>query len=92
MLSEREKVLKRKLTEREKVSEKSFSFMCRKAPSGYSEDKSCPGRSFRLLSGCRPDFFRRVDVWLGRSHLSPHKRAKGESDTGLKMNLKLLKL
>jgi len=67
MLSEREKVLKRKLTEREQVSEKSFSFMCRKAPSGYSEDKSCPGRSFRLLSGCRPDFFRRVDAWLGSS-------------------------
>jgi len=38
MLSEREKVLKRKLTEREQVSEKSFSFMCRKAPSESSEE------------------------------------------------------
>lgn len=67
MLSERERVLKRKLTEREQVSEKSFSFMCRKAPSVQEEDKFYPGRSFRLLSGCRPDFFRRVDAWLGSS-------------------------
>ena len=54
--------------------------MCRKAPSVQEEENPTHVGDPDSFGVNRPDFFRRVDVWLGRPHLSPHKRAKGESD------------
>ena len=90
MFSKRKQVLTEMFMKRASFKE-CFSFYVSKSPPLSKKRKTLLRQVIPITFGVnRPDFFRRVDVWWGRSHLSPHKRAKGESDTGPKMNLKLL--